>query len=84
MKINFFQPLSFAVAFTALSTISYAYLPGESRFVSLEGAHGIFGNPAGLSSLDSKGVLASYNYDDGITEFRVGGNLDRIGAGFEY
>ena len=84
MKINFFQPLSFAVAFTALSTISYAYLPGESRFISLEGAHGIFGNPAGLSSLDSKGVLASYNYDDGITEFRVGGNLDRIGAGFEY
>ena len=84
MKINFFQSLSFAVAFTALSTISYAYLPGESRFVSLDGAHGIFGNSAGLSSLDSKGVLASYDYDDGITEFRVGGNLDRIGAGFEY
>ena len=84
MKINFFQLLSFTVAFTALSAISYAYLPGESRFVSLDGAHGIFGNPAGLSSLDSKGVLASYNYDDGITEFRVGGNLDRIGAGFEY
>ena len=84
MKINFFSFPTFAVAFTALSALSHAYLPGESRFVSLDGAHGIFGNPAGLSSLDSKGVLASYNYDDGITEFRVGGNLDRIGAGFEY
>lgn len=84
MKINFFQPLSFAVAFTALSAISYAYLPGESGFVSLDGAHGVFGNPAGLSALDSKGALASYYFDDGITEFRVGGNLDRFGAGFEY
>jgi protease-4 len=84
MKINFFQSLSFAVAFTALSAISYAYLPGESGFVSLDGAHGVFGNPAGLSALDSKGALASYYFDDGITEFRVGGNLDRFGAGFEY
>ena len=84
MKINFFQPLSFAVAFTALSAISYAYLPGESGFVSLDGAHGVFGNSAGLSALDSKGALASYYFDDGITEFRVGGNLDRFGAGFEY
>lgn len=84
MKINFFQPLSFAIAFTALSAISYAYLPGESGFVSLDGAHGVFGNPAGLSALDSKGALASYYFDDGITEFRVGGNLDRFGAGFEY
>lgn len=84
MKINFFQSLSFAVAFTALSAISYAYLPGESGFVSLDGAHGVFGNPAGLSALDSKGALASYYFDDGITEFRVGGNLDRVGAGFEY
>ncbi|MBQ5465584.1 MAG: signal peptide peptidase SppA [Fibrobacter sp.] len=63
---------------------SFAYLPGESGFVSLDGSHGVFGNPAGLSALDSKGALASYQYDDGITEFRVGGNLDRIGAGFEY
>ena len=30
MKINFFQPLSFAVAFTALSAISYAYLDRKS------------------------------------------------------
>ena len=84
MKIKFFPLSTFAVAFTALSALSYAYLPGESGFVSLEGAHGVFGNPAGLSSLDSKGVLASYHYDDGIAEFRVGGNLDHIGAGFEY
>ena len=63
---------------------SFAYLPGESGFVSLDGSHGVFGNPAGLSALDSKGAFASYQYDDGITEFRVGGNLDRIGAGFEY
>ena len=63
---------------------SFAYLPGESGFVSLDGSHGVFGNPAGLSALDSKGALASYQYDDGITEFRMGGNLDRIGAGFEY
>ena len=68
----------------ALSALSYAYLPGESGFVSLDGGHGVFGNPAGLSSLDSKGALVSYQFDDGITELRVGGNLDRIGAGFEY
>lgn len=84
MKINFFAFPTFAVAFTAFSVLSYAYLPGESGFVSLEGAHGVFGNPAGLSALDSKGALASYYFDDCITEFRVGGNLDRIGAGFEY
>jgi protease-4 len=71
-------------AIFAISALTYAYLPGESRFVSLEGAHGIFGNAAGLSALDSKGALASYQYDDGITEFRVGGNLERLGAGFEY
>ena len=71
-------------ALFALSALSFAYLPGESGFVSLDGAHGIFGNPAGLSALDSKGALASYQYDDGITEFRVGGNLDHFGAGFEY
>ena len=70
--------------FFALSALSYAYLPGESGFVSLDGGHGVFGNPAGLSSLDSKGALVSYQFDDGITELRVGGNLDRVGAGFEY
>ena len=71
-------------AFFALSALSYAYLPGESGFVSLDGGHGVFGNPAGLSSLDSRGALVSYQFDDGITELRVGGNLDHIGAGFEY
>ncbi|SIO38431.1 signal peptide peptidase SppA [Fibrobacter sp. UWB11] len=71
-------------AFFALTALSYAYLPGESGFVSLDGGHGVFGNPAGLSSLDSKGALLSYQFDDGITELRIGGNLDRLGAGFEY
>ena len=36
MKINFFAFPALAVAFTALSALSYAYLPGESGFVSLE------------------------------------------------
>ena len=84
MKKEKFPCSAFAAAFVAFSAMAFAYLPGESRFVSLDGAHGVFGNPAGLSALDSKGALASYQFDDGITEFRVGGNLDRIGAGFEY
>ena len=74
----------FVISFFALAVSSFAYLPGESGFVSLDGAHGVFGNPAGLSALDSRGALASYQFDDGITEFRMGGNLDRIGAGFVY
>ncbi len=63
---------------------AFAYLPGESRFVSLEGAHGLFGNPAGMAAFDSKGALADYQYDDGISEFRIGGNLEHWGAAFEY
>ena len=81
-KISLMKQL--ILALFAFSSISFAYLPGESGFVSLEGAHGVFGNPAGLSALDSRGALASYNYDDGITEIRAGGNLDHFGAGFEY
>ncbi len=63
---------------------AFAYLPGESGFVSLEGDHGLFGNPAGLSALDSRGALLDYQYDDEISRFRVGGNLDHLGASFEY
>jgi len=74
----------FFVSLFSAAVAAFAYLPGESRFVSLDGAHGVFGNPAGLPALDSKGALTSYQYDDGITEFRLGGNLDRLGAGFEY
>jgi len=37
----------------ALAAAAQAYLPGESRFVSLEGGHGVFGNPAGLTAFDS-------------------------------
>lgn len=64
--------------------VSYAYLPGESRFVSVDGAHGLFGNPASLSAFDSKGALLGYEYDDGISDFRVGANLEHWGASFEY
>ena len=74
----------FIIPLFAFTTSVFAYLPGESGFVSLDGGHGVFGNPAGLSALDSKGALLTYQYDDGITELRVGGNLDRFGAGFEY
>ena len=63
---------------------AFAYLPGESGFVSLEGDHGLFGNPAGLSAFDSRGLLLDYQYDDEISRFRAGGNLDHLGAGFEY
>ena len=51
---------------------AFAYLPGESGFVSLEGDHGLFGNPAGLRALDSWGTLVDYQYDDEISRFRVG------------
>ena len=61
-----------------------AYIPGESGFVSLENEHGIWGNPAGLAAFDSKGALVSYDYDDEINNFRIGGNLDHWAAGFDY
>ena len=63
---------------------AFAYLPGESGFVSLEGDHGLFGNPAGLRAFDSWGTLVDYQYDDEISRFRIGGNLDHLGASFEY
>ncbi|WP_173384265.1 signal peptide peptidase SppA [Fibrobacter succinogenes] len=73
----------FAILFAAVCA-SFAYIPGESGFVSLDYGHGIFGNPAGLSAFDSKGALLGYQYDDGISAFRAGVNLDRIGVGFDY
>lgn len=76
-----FYAMVFSMAFTALS---HAYIPGESGFVSLENEHGIWGNPATLSAFDSKGALASYDYDKEITEMRLGGNLENWAAGFEY
>lgn len=79
---SFFLNLLGCVLF--LLAPAFAYLPGESGFVSLEGAHGIFGNPAGLTAFDSWGTLLDYQYDDEISQFRVGGNLDHFGAGFEY
>lgn len=61
-----------------------AYIPGESGFVSLENEHGIWGNPAGLTAFDSKGALVSYDYDNEINNFRIGGNLEHWAAGFDY
>lgn len=76
------KKILFLVAFFAV--VSLAYLPGESRFVTVDGAHGLFGNPAGLTAIDSWGAIADYQYDDGISDIRVGGNLARWGASFEY
>ena len=63
---------------------SFAYIPGETGFVSLEYGHGIFGNPAGLSAFDSRGALVGYQYDNGVSALSAGVNLDRIGVGFDY
>ncbi len=74
----------FLALFFALTALSFAYIPGESGFVSLEYEHGIFGNPAGVSAFDSRGALLDYQYDNGISAFRVGGNLERLAVGFDY
>lgn len=71
-------------ALFAFVAMAQAYLPGESGFVSLEGGHGLFGNPAGLAAFDSWGALTDYQYDDGVSQFRIGGNLNHWGAGFDY
>lgn len=68
----------------ALAGAALAYIPGESGFVSLENEHGIWGNPAGVSAFDSKGALVSYDYDNEVSNFRIGGNLDNWAAGFDY
>ncbi|MBQ1823989.1 MAG: signal peptide peptidase SppA [Fibrobacter sp.] len=73
-----------AFGILAFSAAAFAYLPGESRFVSLEGDHGLFGNPAGLAAFDSWGALVDYQYDDGISAIRTGGNLEHWGASFDY
>lgn len=67
-----------------LTAACFAYLPGESDFPSLEGAHGIFGNPAGVPAFDTYGAMTDYQFDDGISSFRVGGNLENFAAGFSY
>jgi protease-4 len=66
------------------SAFCFAYLPGESDFASLDGGHGIFGNPAAIPAFDSWGALTDYQFDDGISTFRIGGNLDHLAAGFSY
>ena len=72
------------IGFLALAAFSYAYIPGESGYVSQDGGHGIFGNPASLSSFDSWGALMEYQYDDDISVFRAGVNFDHLGVGFDY
>lgn len=72
------------VAFLTFVSLAFAYIPGETGFVSLEYGHGVFGNPAGLSALDSKGALFGYQYDNGVSAFSAGVNLNRIGVGFDY
>lgn len=67
-----------------LAGASFAYIPLESGFVSLENEHGIWGNAAGVSAFDSWGALTSYDYDDGIKQFKIGGNLENWAAGFDY
>lgn len=67
-----------------ITSLTLAYVPGESGFSSMEGAHGIWGNPAGLGAFDSKGALASYDYDNGISDIKIGGNLEHWAAGFNY
>ena len=63
---------------------SFAYIPGESGFVSQDGGHGIFGNPASLSAFDSKGALLGYQFDDNVSALRAGANTERLGVGFDY
>lgn len=82
MKLMQNKAVSALVLFCAAYAL--AYIPGESGFVSLENEHGIWGNPAGVAAFDSKGGLTSYDYDDGIREFRIGGNLEHWAAGFDY
>lgn len=72
------------ISIFVLATAGFAYLPGESDFPSLEGAHGIFGNPAGVPAFDSWGAMTDFQFDDGISSFRIGGNLDHVAAGFSY
>ncbi|WP_405340381.1 signal peptide peptidase SppA [Fibrobacter sp.] len=70
--------------FLFCAAYALAYIPGESGFVSLENEHGIWGNPAGLAAFDSKGALVSYDYDNAIKNFRIGGNLEHWAASFDY
>ena len=70
--------------FFVFTALSFAYIPGESGFVSLEYEHGIFGNPAGVSAFDSRGALLDYQYDNGISGFRAGANLEHLAVGFDY
>ena len=73
-----------AALYLFCAAYALAYIPGETGFVSLENEHGIWGNPAGLAAFDSKGALVSYDYDNAVKNFRIGGNLEHWAAGFDY
>ena len=73
-----------AVLYLFCAAYALAYLPGETGFVSLENEHGIWGNPAGLAAFDSKGALVSYDYDNAVKNFRIGGNLEHWAAGSQF
>lgn len=81
-RLSLFYVLVLALVFSA--STSFAYIPGETGFVSLENEHGIWGNPAALPAFDSKGALISYDFDNEITNMRMGVNLDRWAVGFDY
>ena len=66
------------------AALAFAYIPGESGFVSLDNEHGIWGNPAGITAFDSKGALVGYDYDNEVKNFRIGGNLEHWAAAFDY
>ena len=66
------QNKAVSALFLFCAACAFAYIPGKSGFVSLENEHGIWGNPAGLTAFDSKGLLLSYDYDKSIKNFRVG------------
>lgn len=84
MKVNDKSILCTVIAMMVLVGTAFAYIPGESGFVSTDFEHGVWGNPAGLKALGSRGALVSYDYDNETTDFRIGGNLDRWGAGFQH
>ena len=81
MKLSLFKIF---LAFALVPAMAFGYIPGESGFVSVDNEHGIWGNPASLAAFDSKGALVVYDYDDGIRDFRIGGNLEHWAAGFDY
>ena len=67
------------------SLYSFAnYLPLESGFSSLDFSHGLKGNPGGIASIQSDGILLGGGKEKGLSSFFVGGNYRFLGASFDY